>query len=142
MGLFKKEKIENQNIQVETNRQQYGKRPESSSDRTRTNVIRKTLIGESFTIKGEVRATEEIYINGVVEGKIFSKNRVIVGEKGQVRADIHAEEILIKGRVTGNVKGFSKVEVFYNGYLKGNILSKSVVIAEGANFKGNIDMSL
>jgi|GEM_PF-2638204 len=102
----------------------------------------KSLIGNTFSIKGELHADEDIMINGAIKGKVYSKKKVIVGDQGKVTADIEAEEVLIMGKVTGNVTGFTKVEVSSQGYLKGNVVSKSVVIAEGANFKGNIDMNV
>ena len=136
MGIFDKKNETKRKVQ------QYP--AENKVERTfnASDITRKTLIGKSLHINGEIYASEEVIVNGKVEGKIKSEKRVIIDCKGYVAADIEADEILIKGRVVGNVKGYTKVEVTVNGNLKGNILSRRVVIAEGASFKGNIDMNI
>ena len=100
-----------------------------------------SVIGKTLVIKGKLRGSEEIIIEGRVEGDINVKHCVIVGKSGIIKADIEANEVVIKGKVDGNVKAFSKVEIFPEGTLNGNIISQRVVLAEGAVFKGNIDMS-
>ena len=98
-------------------------------------------IGKTLVIKGKIRASEEILIDGKVEGHLNVKNRIIIGKNGIIKADIESNELVIQGRVDGNVKASSKVEIFPDGILNGNIVSQRVVLAEGAVFKGNIDMS-
>lgn len=99
-------------------------------------------LGKSLQLKGELHAQEEVVIEGKVEGTIKSDGTVVIGKSGQVIADIKAREIIIKGEVTGNVTGIEKVEIIPLGILNGNIVSQRVVLAEGAVFKGNIDMSV
>lgn len=99
-------------------------------------------LGKSLLLKGELHAQEEVVIEGKVEGTIKSDGMVVVGKTGVVIADIVAREIIIKGEVTGNVTGTEKVEIIPMGILNGNIQSQRVVLAEGAIFKGNIDMSV
>lgn len=98
-------------------------------------------IGKTLWIKGQVSSDEEVIIEGNIEGKLKIKHRVVVGKNGVVNADIEAREVIIKGIVNGNVRGNYKVEIVPEGVLNGNILSQRVVLAEGAVFKGNIDMS-
>ena len=93
-------------------------------------------------LKGELLAEEEVLIEGTLEGTIKSDGLVIVGKSGRVTAEIHAREVIIRGEVTGNVTGMEKVEIIPMGVLNGNIVSQRVVLAEGAIFKGNIDMSV
>jgi cytoskeletal protein CcmA (bactofilin family) len=105
-------------------------------------VLRTTsVIGKTLLVKGEIASDEEVLVEGTVEGKLNIKHRVIVGKNGQVNADIEAREVIIKGTVNGNVNGSYKVEVIPEGVLNGNIVSQRVVLAEGALFKGNIDMT-
>lgn len=106
-------------------------------------AIEKTssFIGKSLFIKGDVLSDEEVMIEGKIEGKINVKHKVIVGKNGLVNAEIEAREIIIKGVVNGNVKCSYKVEIVPEGTLNGNIISQRVVLAEGANFKGSIDMT-
>ncbi len=114
-----------------------GPRPtQTSTVEAKTSVIGKTLF-----IKGNVFSDEEVFIEGKIEGQLHIKHRVIIGTNGLVNADIEANEIIIKGTVNGNVKGNSKVEIVPNGVLNGNILSPTVKLAEGAVFKGSVDMT-
>lgn len=99
-------------------------------------------LGKSMLLKGELLAEEEVLIEGTLEGTIKSDGLVIVGKSGRVTAEIHAREVIIRGEVTGNVTGMEKVEIIPMGVLNGNIVSQRVVLAEGAIFKGNIDMSV
>lgn len=101
-----------------------------------------SFIGRSMKLKGNLSAEEEILIEGIVEGSIKMKHNVIIGKSGKVKADITAKEIIIKGEVNGNVHGQVKVEIVPGGVLNGDIISEKVVLAEGAKFKGNIDMSI
>lgn len=104
------------------------------SDRSRS------IIGKTLFINGEIASDEEVLIEGKIEGTIRSNHRVIVGINGIVNADIEAKEVIIKGAVTGNVSCSYKIEIVPDGKLTGNIISDKVVLAEGAIFKGNIDM--
>lgn len=103
-------------------------------------INKNSLIGKTIFIKGVVKADEEIIIEGKIEGNVKVGNKVIVGEKGDLKADIEANEVVVKGRVKGNINGSKRVEIIPGGYLKGNISSPKVVIADGAIFKGNISM--
>ncbi|MEN8222526.1 MAG: polymer-forming cytoskeletal protein [Acidobacteriota bacterium] len=107
----------------------------SSNERT-------SVIGRSMKLKGNVSADEEILVEGRIEGTIKMKHNVIVGKSGKVKADITAREIIIRGEVNGNVHGTVKVEIVPGGVLNGDIISEKVVLAEGAKFKGNIDMTV
>ncbi len=103
---------------------------------------RTSVIGKSMKLKGNISSDEEILIEGKVEGTIKMKHNVVVGKSGKVKADISAREIIIEGEVNGNVHGLVKVEIMPGGILNGDIISEKVVLAEGAKFKGSIDMSV
>lgn len=125
------------------------KKPEETTTRPFISAVEKpevvqspkTVIGRTLFLKGEISSDEEVLIEGRIEGKIKMKDRVIIGQDGNVTADIEAREVVIKGVVNGNVTCTYKVEVLPEGTLNGNIVSEKVVLAEGAIFKGNIDMS-
>lgn len=108
--------------------------PTISNERTTS------FIGKTLFIKGEVLSDEEVLVEGKIEGKVNVKHKVIIGKNGVVNAEIEAREVIIKGVVNGNVNGSYKVEIVPDGTLNGNIISQRVVLAEGANFKGSIDM--
>jgi len=101
-----------------------------------------SIIGKTLFIKGDIIADEELMVEGKIEGKLIAKHRVIVAKEGLVNADIDGKEVVIKGRVNGNIKCSYKVEIVPGGTLNGNIKSEKVVLAEGAVFKGNINMTI
>jgi cytoskeletal protein CcmA (bactofilin family) len=111
-----------------------------STDLKKTQKV--SYVGKTMVVKGRIRATEEIIVEGKIDGNTSVKHRVIVGKSGIIKGDIEASEVVIQGKVDGNVRASSKVEIVPEGTLNGNIVSQRVVLAEGAIFKGNIDMSL
>jgi cytoskeletal protein CcmA (bactofilin family) len=113
-----------------------------STIKTTPPETKNSVIGKTLFIKGNIFSDEEVFIEGKIEGKLNIKNRVVVGKSGVVNADIEAQEIIVIGTVNGNVKGSQKVEIVPDGVLNGNILSKGVVLREGAIFKGSIDMTM
>jgi cytoskeletal protein CcmA (bactofilin family) len=102
----------------------------------------KSLIGKTVFLKGELYSDEELVIEGKLEGKLKAKDIVIIGRNGNLTADVEAREIIVRGRINGNVKGAQKVTIEPEGVLNGDIIAQRVVLAEGAVFKGNIDMSV
>ena len=109
---------------------------------TTTTVPKNSVVGKSLFIKGNIFSDEEVFIQGKIEGKLHSQHRVVIEKSGLVNADIEAREIIIKGTVNGNVTGSFKVEIVPDGVLNGNILSQRVKLADGAIFKGSIDMTM
>ena len=99
-------------------------------------------IGPSILIKGELTGMEDLTIDGTVEGKIeLRDHKLTVGPNGKIKADIYAEVVTITGEVKGNVYGQGKVELGETAILQGNIVSPRISIADGAQFKGAVDMS-
>ena len=99
-----------------------------------------TVIGKGITIKGELLGDEDVKIEGRVEGKITLAKNLLVGQSGVIEADIEAENINIGGTVTGNLIAQNRVEIVTSGTMIGDIKSPRVIVAEGAHFKGNVDM--
>jgi cytoskeletal protein CcmA (bactofilin family) len=108
---------------------------------TKPSAQRNSVVGKSIFIKGNIFSDEEVFIQGKIEGKLHSQHRVVIEKSGIVNADVEAREIIIKGTVNGNVTGSFKVEIIPEGVLNGNILSQRVKLADGAIFKGSIDMT-
>jgi cytoskeletal protein CcmA (bactofilin family) len=99
------------------------------------------MIGPSIKIKGEVSGDEDLLIQGQVEGTITLKaHEVVVGESGQVSADILAKTIRIDGKVNGDITGMENVVISRLGNVRGNIIAPRVLLEDGAIFKGSIDM--
>ena len=100
-------------------------------------------IGQSIQIKGELTGNEDLAIEGKVEGKILLKDHnLTVGPNARITADIHAKNVTVVGEVVGNITADDKVEVAETGSMKGDIMSPRVVLADGARFKGSIDMEV
>jgi cytoskeletal protein CcmA (bactofilin family) len=97
-------------------------------------------IGPSMTIKGEIRAREELLVDGEVEGLLESQSLLTVGPNGKVRANIKAREVVIFGSVRGDVEVSEKIAIREQGSLIGNIKSAGISIDDGAYFKGSIDI--
>lgn len=99
------------------------------------------VIGPQVRIQGELSGEEDVLIEGRVEGKISVTKSLRVGQNAQVNAEIRAHSLVIAGRVVGNVTAVERVEILPSGSLEGNIRSPKIAIAEGAQFKGSVDMS-
>lgn len=98
-------------------------------------------IGQSIHIKGELTGNEDLTIEGKVEGKIFLKDHnLTIGANGKITAEIQAKTVMVVGEVVGNITADDKVEVAATGSMRGDIVAPRVVLADGAKFKGSIDM--
>jgi cytoskeletal protein CcmA (bactofilin family) len=98
-------------------------------------------IGKSVFIKGELSGSEDLTIEGNVEGRIELKdNTLTIGPNGKIRAEVFAKQVIVLGEVTGNVTASEKVDIRDNGSVDGDVTSPRVAIAEGAHFRGAIDM--
>jgi cytoskeletal protein CcmA (bactofilin family) len=98
-------------------------------------------IGKSVVIKGELSGSEDLAIEGHVEGRIDLKDNVLtIGPNGKIKAEVFAKSVVVLGEVTGNVTASEKVDIRDNGSVDGDIISPRVAIAEGAHFRGSVDM--
>lgn len=98
-------------------------------------------IGQSLFIKGEVTGSEDLTVEGRVEGRIDLKDHnLTIGPNGRVHAEIHAKTITIIGEVTGNVVADEKVDLTDSGRLVGDIRAPRIAVSDGAQFKGSVDM--
>ena len=98
-------------------------------------------IGASMNIKGEIRAREELLVEGEVEGLVESHSMVTVGPNGKVRANIKAREVVVFGTVCGNVEVAEKIAIRDHGSIIGDLKTTGIRIDDGAYFKGSIDIS-
>ena len=98
-------------------------------------------IGKSVVIKGELSGSEDLTIEGHVEGRIELKDNVLtIGPNGKIRAEVFSKAVIVLGEVVGNVTASEKVDIRDNGSVDGDISSPRVAIAEGAHFRGSVDM--
>ena len=98
-------------------------------------------IGKSVVIKGELNGSEDLTIEGHVEGTIQLRDHVLtIGPNGKIKAQVFAKMVIVLGEVHGNVTATEKVDIRDNGSVEGDLVSPRIAIAEGAHFKGSVDM--
>ena len=98
-------------------------------------------IGKSIVINGELSGSEDLTIEGRVDGKIELKDHILtVGSNGRIKAQVSAKSIVVLGQVTGNLNATEKVDIKDTGSVEGDIVAPRVAIADGSHFKGSIDM--
>jgi cytoskeletal protein CcmA (bactofilin family) len=98
-------------------------------------------IGKSVVIKGELSGSEDLWLDGEVEGTIeLHSNVLTVGPNGRVRAHVSGREVVVHGKLDGNIRGSDRVELKRTSVVVGDIATQRIVIEEGAFFKGNIDV--
>jgi len=99
------------------------------------------VIGRDISITGDISGSENLMIEGRVDGKILLDNHEVdIGESGKVNADITAKVIRIAGEVRGDLTGTEKVIISASGNVHGNIVAPRMTLEDGAIFKGSIDM--
>jgi cytoskeletal protein CcmA (bactofilin family) len=112
--------------------------PQPETRRIERDVVN---IGKSVVIKGELNGSEDLTIEGQVEGKIELKDHVLtIGSNGKIKAQVFAKAVIVLGEVNGNVTASEKVDIRDGGSVDGDIISPRVAIAEGAHFRGSVDM--
>ena len=98
-------------------------------------------IGKSVIIKGELSGSEDLTIEGQVEGKIeLRQNILTIGPNGKIKAQVFAKAIIVQGEVHGNITASERVDIRDNGSVDGDLSAPRVAIADGAHFRGSIDM--
>ena len=109
--------------------------PTSSSQKRRL-----THIAAGTRIRGEVTGPTELLIEGEIEGEIRLEATVTIGAEGAVQGPISAPLVRVGGRVIGSVNASDRVEVAPSGSVEGDISAPRIIIAEGAFFKGRVEM--
>ena len=99
------------------------------------------VLGAKTTVKGEILGDEDVVIEGTVEGQIRIGRDLRIGQGGEVRATVSAQSVVVSGEMQGDCEAHTRVEIQATGRLIGNIRAPKIVIAEGAVFRGNSDMS-
>ncbi len=99
-----------------------------------------TLIGPSTAIKGSLTSSGALRIDGQFEGEVTTTADIIVGESGRVNATLGARNAIVAGTVTGNMDIGDKLEMLPTAKVVGDLKVGSLIIGEGAVFKGNCEM--
>lgn len=99
-----------------------------------------TLIGVGTEIKGTIKATGGLRVDGRVDGELVHEGDLVVGEEGVVEANIKTRNATIAGEVRGNIEASGRVEIVSTGRLLGDIVVTTLIVNEGAVFDGNCQM--
>ncbi len=98
-----------------------------------------TVIGKSVTIRGEITGSEELYIDGRIDGKItLSENRLTIGPNAQVRAELHVHDLVVFGIQEGSIVSTGKVELRQTAQVLGDITAARLSIEESASVRGKV----
>ena len=98
-------------------------------------------IGKSVVIKGELSGSEDLTIEGQVEGKIeLRQNLLTIGPNAKIKAQVFAKTVVVEGTVHGNISAGERIDIRDKGTVEGNLAAPRVAIADGAHFRGSIDM--
>jgi cytoskeletal protein CcmA (bactofilin family) len=98
-------------------------------------------LGASLEIKGHITGSEDLQIDGKVDGPIsLHGHELTVGSKAQLHSEIHAGQVIVYGKVVGNVHARERVDVKTDGSIIGDISTARISIEDGAHFKGRIEI--
>jgi|SRR5882724_1909171 len=97
-------------------------------------------ISQGIRIKGEVTGSEDLFIDGVVEGKLnLTNGSLTIGPNGHVKADVNAREVIVRGQIEGKVSGRDKVQLLGTGQVTGEVQTERLAIEEGATLRGKVE---
>lgn len=101
-----------------------------------------TVIGAGITVDGEISTDEDVVVHGTVRGKLTAREGVTIEHGGSVEADVAGGPMNIAGAVTGNISSSDRVDLQAGAKVVGNVKATRITIADGAQFKGNVDMDV
>jgi cytoskeletal protein CcmA (bactofilin family) len=97
-------------------------------------------IGQGIKIKGEVTGSEDLFVDGVVDGKLnLANGSLTIGPNGNVKADVNAREVIVRGRIEGKVTGRDKVLLHGTAQVTGEVSTDRLAIEEGALLRGKVE---
>jgi cytoskeletal protein CcmA (bactofilin family) len=99
-----------------------------------------TYFGPNVTVDGTVSGSEPVMVEGTIKGAINLTNDLRVGNKARIEAKVHARNVIVEGRLDGDISAEERVELVASATVDGNIKAPKIIVAEGAKFRGNVDM--
>ena len=99
-------------------------------------------IGKSVQVRGEVKGSEDLLVDGMVEGTItLTESRLTIGPNAKVKANVSARDVVVVGSLTGDVEASGRVELRAGANLIGDIRAGRLSIEENAMFSGRVDLA-
>jgi cytoskeletal protein CcmA (bactofilin family) len=114
--------------------------PKTMQVRSSEALPRPSVLGRSVQFRGELRADENLTIDGTVRGSILQSQRLQVGREGSVIGDITARTIIIEGHVKGDLRASESIHLNASAQVEGDLYTPSLHLTEGARYQGSIDM--
>ncbi|HSP34162.1 MAG TPA: polymer-forming cytoskeletal protein, partial [Thermoanaerobaculia bacterium] len=99
-----------------------------------------TYFGTNVTIDGTISGNEPVVVEGTVRGKINLNGDLRIGTQARVEATVHAKNVTVEGKVVGDISADDRLELVTNAAVDGNIKAPRIIVAEGAKFRGSVDM--
>ncbi|MCO7226354.1 polymer-forming cytoskeletal protein [Pleionea sp. CnH1-48] len=100
-----------------------------------------SVIGKNIKFRGELIGTEDLHIEGTVEGTVIMEGQNLsIGEEGEINANIHAQNLVINGKLTGDVLADELIEIRKSAVVKGNLIAPRIQLDDGGKFRGSMDM--
>jgi cytoskeletal protein CcmA (bactofilin family) len=97
-------------------------------------------ISQGIKIKGEITGSEDLFVDGPIEGKVnLANGSLTVGPNGTVKADVVAREVVVRGRVEGKIAGKERVQLWSTGQVSGEIQTQRLAIEDGAVLRGKVE---
>ena len=98
-------------------------------------------LGKSVVIKGEVSGSEDLYVDGEIEGSIDLRNHsVTIGPNGKLKASVSAKSIVVQGKVDGSLSASDRLDLRKSAIVTGDVTTQRIAIEEGAFLKGKVDI--
>ena len=91
-------------------------------------------------VRGDIRSDEELYMDGELEGTIEVRHRLTIGPNGKIKANVKANEVVVRGSIQGNVEAMDRISIMNGASIVGDVKTAGIVIEDGAYFKGGIDI--
>jgi cytoskeletal protein CcmA (bactofilin family) len=100
-----------------------------------------TSIGATIVITGEVTSGEDVTVDGRIDGQLLVRDAALtIGERAQIQADVRGTRVIVRGLVTGAISASERIELTATATVDGSLSANRVVVADGAQFNGRIDM--
>jgi cytoskeletal protein CcmA (bactofilin family) len=97
-------------------------------------------ISQGIKIKGEVTGSEDLFVDGIVDGKLnLANGSLTIGPNGNVKADVHAREVIVRGKIEGKVSGRDRVQLWSTGQVTGEVQTERLAIEDGAMLRGKVE---
>jgi cytoskeletal protein CcmA (bactofilin family) len=101
-----------------------------------------SVVGAGLIVEGEFTSDEPVVVEGTVRGTLTTAEAISIAGDGVVEADLQALSVIVAGQVTGNVSASARVDIQAGGRLIGDVKASRLTIADGASFRGNVDMDV